>query len=37
MEYMEKIKEMLVDTHYQTLEIETENGRKFLVELKPID
>lgn len=32
-EYEEKIKEMKVDTHLQLLEIETESGRTFLVEL----
>jgi hypothetical protein len=31
----EKIKTMTVDTHYQLLEIETENGKKFVVELTP--
>jgi hypothetical protein len=31
----EKIKLMSVDTHYQTLNIETESGKHYLVELIP--
>lgn len=33
----EKIKSMTIDTHYQTLDIETESGKKYLLELTPTD
>ena len=32
---IEKIREMVVDIHFQTLDITTESGRKFSVELTP--
>ena len=36
-EKTEKVKNMVVDTHFQTLDIETESGKKFTVELTPTD
>jgi hypothetical protein len=33
----QKIKSMTVDTHYQTLDIETEDGKKYMVELTPTE
>ncbi len=34
---MTEIKKMSVDEHFQMLEIETENGKNFLVELTPTE
>lgn len=33
----EDVKKMTVDTHFQTLNVETESGKKFLVELTPTE
>lgn len=33
----EKVKKMTVDTHYHSLTIETESGKKFMVELTPTE
>ena len=37
METEEKIKEMSVDTHFQILNITTESGRCYMVELTPTE
>lgn len=31
----EHVKSMVVDTHYHTLTIETDTGKKFVVEVEP--